>query len=146
MSAVRALLNDLQVIGATVVPSGERLVLRAGPKPIPGSLVRRVRECKSEILEALAPSGAAVAPVSEAAYGSDLQTWIVDWLNQHPTPSRAGLCGWCGKLETVAAVVLPFGTEAGGHTWLHAECWPEWHQARREEAVRALNASADGIL
>jgi hypothetical protein len=38
------------------------------------------------------------------------------------------------------AVVLPFGTEPGTHVWLHAECWPAWHRARRDEAVVALRS------
>lgn len=26
------------------------------------------------------------------------------------------------------------------HTWLHAECWPAWYQARRADAIAALRA------
>ena len=41
------------------------------------------------------------------------------------------------KAETPRATVLPF--EAGEHhAWLHAECWPAWHQSPREEAALAL--------
>ena len=35
-------------------------------------------------------------------------------------------------------MVVPFGTEPATHTWLHAECWPAWHLARRAEAIAAL--------
>jgi hypothetical protein len=53
------------------------------------------------------------------------------------TPGR---CAWCGKAESPGAVVLPFGTEPGTHTWLHAECWPGWYQARQTDATAALGA------
>jgi hypothetical protein len=65
---------------------------------------------------------------------------VIEWLNANPSPSPAGLCRWCSKSETVGACVLPFGTNSGTHAWLHAECWPAWHQARRAEAVAALRA------
>jgi hypothetical protein len=65
---------------------------------------------------------------------------VVDWLNQHPRPSAPGRCAWCGRTESPSAVVLPFGTEPGTHTWLHAECWPAWYRARRGEAEAALHA------
>jgi hypothetical protein len=63
---------------------------------------------------------------------------VTEWLNQHPAPSAPGRCAWCGKPETPSAVVLPFGTEPQTHAWLHADCWPAWHQSRQREAVLAL--------
>jgi hypothetical protein len=29
-------------------------------------------------------------------------------------------------------MIVPFGSEATGHTWLHSECWREWYAKRRE--------------
>ena len=49
----------------------------------------------------------------------------------------ARCCAWCRKAETPSARVLPFGA-GEHHAWLHAECWPAWHQSRRAEAVAAL--------
>jgi hypothetical protein len=43
---------------------------------------------------------------------------LIEWLNRHPAPSREGRCAWCGRSETQQAVVLPYGTEPGTHTWL----------------------------
>jgi hypothetical protein len=40
----------------------------------------------------------------------------------------------------VNAALLPFGSEPGGHTWLHGACWPAWHRAREAEAIAALRA------
>jgi hypothetical protein len=65
---------------------------------------------------------------------------IVRWLDRNPAPSAPGRCARCGRTETRDAVVLPFGTEPGTHVWLHAECWPAWHRARRDEAANALRA------
>ena len=73
-----------------------------------------------------------------------LECCVIEWLNQHPTPSAPGRCAWCGKAESPGAVVLPFGTEPGTHTWLHAECWPGWHQVRQADAIAALGAT--GIM
>ena len=36
------------------------------------------------------------------------------------------------------ASVLPFGVEPEAHAWLHAECWPAWHQRRQAQATAAL--------
>jgi len=41
MSAARDILYDLAELGATIQPAGDRLILRAGPKPIPATLVSR---------------------------------------------------------------------------------------------------------
>jgi hypothetical protein len=64
---------------------------------------------------------------------------VIEWLNQNPDSSPAGNCTWCGKPETPSAVVLPFGV-GEHHAWLHADCWPAWHQSRLAEAVRSLKA------
>ena len=53
MSAARDLLSDLAVIGATIRPAGDRLVLRAGNVAIPAGLVSRIRRAKPELLAAL---------------------------------------------------------------------------------------------
>jgi hypothetical protein len=75
---------------------------------------------------------------------SSAESWafercVVEWLDVNPNPSLPGQCTWCGKPETANAAVVPFGTEPT-HTWLHSECWPAWHQARRANAMTALRA------
>ena len=150
MSAARDLLDDLAVIGATIEPAGDRLILRAGATAIPAPLVGRVRRAKTDLLAILAVHNDRARPcVSEEQESAGHQppqrrtaeACIVDWLNQHPAPSTAGRCAWCGKPETPSAWVLPFGTEAATHAWLHAECWPAWHRARRAVAAEALGAT-----
>jgi hypothetical protein len=133
MSAARKLLDDLAVIGATVEPAGDRLILRAGPTAIPATLVRRVKDAKSDMIAIL---NAHNQP--EEKRGPHEGT-IVRWLDEHPGPSPAGRCAWCGCRDLPGAVALPFGTVPGTHTWLHAECWRPWQDARRAEAVGALS-------
>jgi hypothetical protein len=54
MSTARNLLDDLAVIGATIRPEGDRLILRAGATPVPAGLVNRIRLAKAELLATLA--------------------------------------------------------------------------------------------
>jgi hypothetical protein len=153
MSAARDLLADLDLIGARLEPAGGRLILRAGPTTIPATLVRRVREAKAELLATLEVcTDRNVLPSVEnseqdensprhQAKHRNVNYSVVEWLNQHPAPSAPGHCAWCGKFESQNAVVLPFGTELRMHAWLHSECWPAWHEARRAAAVAALHAT-----
>jgi hypothetical protein len=124
MSAAQHLLDGLAAIGATVRPRGNELVVRAGEKPIPGSMIKQLRESKADLLHILT------------------EKRLVDWLDRHPCPSPPGSCAYCGKPETPDATVVPFGVEQGRHTWLHPECWHAWHLQRREHAARQL--AADG--
>lgn len=59
------------------------------------------------------------------------------WLNQHPFASDARECAACGGSDA-SDVLVPYGTTATGHTWLHSRCWPAWHLARTTEAETAL--------
>jgi hypothetical protein len=148
MNVACDLLAELAVIGATVEPAGDRLILRAGSIAIPATLVNRVREAKADLIAmfALRKDQGLVREVHVGGSADQqfkdppLEASIVEWLNNHPAPSTPGRCAWCGKLESPSAVVLPFGIEPGTHAWLHAECWPAWHQARRADAGAALRA------
>jgi hypothetical protein len=143
MNVASDLLADLAMIGATVEPAGDRLVLRAGSIAIPATLVIRVREAKADLIAMLAvrkdrgPVREDQEPISKSADQQfkrrTLEASIVEWLNRHPVPSAPGRCAWCRRPESPTAVVLPFGIEPGTHTWLHAQCWPAWHEARRAE-------------
>jgi hypothetical protein len=152
MNVARDLLADLAIIGATVEPSGDRLILRAGSTAIPASLVRRVREAKADLTAMLAvrkDRGLVredQEPISKSedqqfTHGA-LEASIIGWLNQHPVPSAPGCCAWCGRPESPTAVVLPFGVELGTYTWLHAQCWSAWLEARRADAIAALGIAA----
>jgi hypothetical protein len=142
MNAARELLNDLALIGATVEPAGDRLILRAGRLAIPARLVNRVREAKADLIATLVRHEASELDPSGESQRQfkcrTLEACAIDWLNQHPAPSQSGHCAWCGRAESPGAVVVPFGTEPGMHAWLHPGCWTAWYQRRREEAALAL--------
>ncbi len=149
MSVAHNLLADLAGIGATIKPAGDRLILRAGRTAIPAELVSRVRAAKTDLLATL--SASSERPGNEEARGHDRKPCknigfrIVEWLNQHPAPSRPAYCAWCGRREAPSAVVLPFGAEPETHAWLHAECWPDWHRERKAEAAKALAPNPGGV-
>lgn len=61
MSTAADVLHELDVIGATIVPAGDRLLVRAGSKPVPAGVIRRVREAKPELLALLYQQNTALA-------------------------------------------------------------------------------------
>jgi hypothetical protein len=66
MSAARDFLDDLAMIGATIEPAGDQLILRAWLTAIPAALVSRVREAKADLLAALVRT----ALISRASQGT----------------------------------------------------------------------------
>jgi hypothetical protein len=157
MSSAEDLLNDLTGIGATIEPAGDRLVLRAGPTAIPATLVSQIRKAKHQLMAALVVREERGVVQTDVVRRRERETpnspqveeqtlrqrtfedFVIQWLNQHPSPSASGHCAWCGSPESPSARVVPFGTEPWTHTWLHPECWPDWHRARRIEATTALS-------
>jgi hypothetical protein len=156
MNIAHNLLDDLTGIGATIEPAGDRLILRAGPTAIPATLVSRIRQAKRELTALLVArkEGASLRTEDDgprqdnptAPWHIELRSvqqptfddLVVQWLNQHPAPSAPGHCAWCGSPESAGARVVPFGTEPWTHAWLHPECWPDWHRARKIEATSVL--------
>jgi hypothetical protein len=155
MSAAEAL-RAAHAAGVMVMPDGESLVLEAKAEP-PKTVLDALSHHKLAIL-ALLRSGRDVwtaenwrARFDERAgflehdcgllrVEAEVQAFeycIVEWLNANPVQSLAGRCAWCGKVETRSIKVVPFGA-GEHHAWLHAYCWPAWHQSRRAEAVAAL--------
>jgi hypothetical protein len=155
MSAAEAL-KAARAAGIKLAIDGDDLVLEASASP-PPAVIDRLAGYKTEIVAMLRPRRSAEdwllffeeraaiaefdAGLSRAeAEAQALASCIVEWLNQHPAPSAPGRCAWCGNAESRSAVVLPFGTEPGTHTWLHAECWSSWHRARKTDAIAAIGA------
>ena len=64
---------------------------------------------------------------------------IVEWLRRNPVLSQPGACAHCGAPETPGSgVVVPFGTDTNGHTWLHHACWRAWSAEQWAAATVAL--------
>ena len=129
MSAAEAL-RAAHASGVRVTVDGESLVLEASARP-PDAVLDALSRYKVAIVTLLRPTQ------SRSTADAWQARCIVEWLNEHPAPSPPGRCAWCGRPESPGAVVLPFGTEPETHTWLHAECWPAWHQER----IAAANAA-----
>ena len=53
LSAAGNIIRELQALGAHLVRDGDRLILRAGSRPIPQLLVQRARDAKRELLALL---------------------------------------------------------------------------------------------
>lgn len=63
---------------------------------------------------------------------------VVEWLNRSFEGSPPGRCLACGGGDLAYDALLPHGTDATGHAWLHSGCWPAWYAGRKAEAVAAL--------
>jgi hypothetical protein len=63
---------------------------------------------------------------------------VVEWLDRNSEQAPPGRCAGCGEGGQAHDELLPFGTEATGHSWLHSRCWPAWHTARKAEAIATL--------
>jgi hypothetical protein len=160
MSAVQAL-KAARDIGIHLGIDGDDLVLEASMPP-PAAVLEAVSRHKAEIISLLrlteerwsvddwqvffakraGISGFDGGVPRREAEARAFEACVVEWLNRNPAPSQAGRCAWCGRPESASAVVLPFGTEPGTHSWLHPECWPARHEARRAEAIAALRTVA----
>ena len=158
MSAAEAL-KAARAVGIHLEVDGDDLLLEASAPP-PSAILEILSRHKAEIVAVLRPGRdgwsaedwllffeerAAITEFDGGLSRTDaeaqaLACCIVEWLNQHPAPSAPGRCAWCGNAESRSAVVLPFGTEPGTHTWLHAECWSSWYRARKTDAIAALGA------
>src|SRR6516165_6715585 len=156
MSAAEAL-KAARAVDIHLEVDGDDLLLEA-PAPPPSVILQVLSQHKAEIVAVLRPGPDGWSADDWHAFFDEragimefegrlshteaeaqaLASCIVDWLNRNPTPSAPGRCVWCGQAESRDAAVLPYGTEPGTHIWLHAECWPAWHQVRRSQATEAL--------
>jgi hypothetical protein len=156
MSAVQAL-GIARALGVHLEADGDDLLLEASSPP-PDALLDALSRHKLEVVRLLHSAKDGCSPeywhvlfhqraaFAEFAGGlprADAQArafgcCVVEWLNRNPTPFGAGRCAWCGQPESHGAVIVPYGTQPGNHAWLHAECWPAWHEFRRSHAQQAL--------
>jgi hypothetical protein len=155
MSATTAL-KAAHAAGVELAIDGDDLVLEAASEP-PAAVLGALSKHKAEIVALLRPGrdGWSAedwqaffderAGIAEFDHGllrdkAEAQAFtrcVVEWLNHHPPPCAPGRCAGCGKPETPFAMVLPFGA-GEHHAWLHADCWPAWHQSRQAEAATVL--------
>jgi hypothetical protein len=170
MSVARELLDCLADIGATVRPAGgNRLIVRAGPKPVPAELVRRLREAKVEILALVAPLSetkdrAKVADPAEARHWHDrfaarIVHWchddrgweeaerlafgelILAWHRFHGARPEPGRCAGCGDdLPAEVGLVLSDGARLHLDGVRGVDCIIAYGTSWRGTAVAGLQA------
>jgi hypothetical protein len=63
---------------------------------------------------------------------------VIEWLNRNPVRSLPGQCAACGGPNQEHDVLLPYGVEPAGLTWLHPRCWSAWYWDRKAQATAAL--------
>jgi hypothetical protein len=158
MSALHAL-SVARAARVRIRLDGDGLDLSAEHEP-PEKLLELLHHHKPELLRLLHPSlegwsaedwqvffdeRAAICefdaglPRAEAE-GRAFAYCVAEWLNRNTTPSLPGRCLSCGGGERTYDSLLPFGTDASGHVWLHRACWRAWCEAREAEAVAALSS------
>jgi hypothetical protein len=64
---------------------------------------------------------------------------LVEFLNRTHPDTDPNRCAWCGKPETLDAILLPIGVGIR-HAWLHPDCWASWRARRLAEAIDQLGA------
>ncbi len=65
---------------------------------------------------------------------------LTEWLNGNTVASSPDRCLACGGRDLPNDPLLPFGTDAHGHAWLHSGCWTAWYESRQADAAAALKA------
>jgi hypothetical protein len=122
MSTVYDLLDRLSEIGATIRPAGDHLILRAGSRPVPAELVKRIHEAKADVLAVLLPE-----PSSEARRWQERFTVLT--------------FAWgAGKRDWEAARRLAWGDLQNEWHKKHGRRWPVWQCAGCERPIGGLEA------
>jgi hypothetical protein len=154
VTQIAALIKELSQIGVTLSKHGDEIMLDGPEAVLTDALVGKLRALKPDLLRTLEHWDSADwqafyderASIAEfdgqasrlVAEQDAYECCIVEWLNRHPETSIPGQCAGCGQFDGSDHVVVPFGTDH--HIWLHPECWPEWHNERRLQAIAALRA------
>jgi hypothetical protein len=119
--SVYDLLDRLTEIGATIRPAGDHLILRAGSKPVPAELVKRIHEAKVEVFAALLPEA------NEARHWQERFTVLT--------------FAWgAGKRDWEAAKRLAWGDLQNEWHKRHGRRWPAWQCAGCERPISGIEA------
>ena len=150
------ILKSAEAAGVKIALDGTDLKVTAKQKP-PAPILDGLRKHKAEIVSLLTHGQDDWSPEDYQAFYDEragiaeydgrqtrgqaeaaaYEFCVTEWLNRHPEPSQPDCCAWCAKPGTECSIV-PFLAGNGGHTWLHPECWEDWHQDRRSKAQQAL--------
>lgn len=137
MTPVQELLDRLAAIGAVLKPDGDSLILRAGPKPIPGELVSDLRRVKHQILARLNfLDPAKSAGCSDVGDVLDGKSW------QRRFTTRTTHWGLSGRRSKAEAERLAYGELLDEWRKSHGRRWPVWQCAGCDEPIGGLSALA----
>jgi hypothetical protein len=127
-AAVQELLACLAEIGATVRPAGNHLLLHAGTKPIPGDLVKRLRDAKTDLVRALV--------LAEQAAGiSDDPAW---WRRHYI--KRTTDWQLSGDRSEAQAREVAWGELLNKWHNRYGQRWPEWQCAGCDAPIGGLES------
>lgn len=104
MSTISDVLRELEAIGATIEPAGDGLLLRAGPRPVPANLIRRVRDAKPQILASFQQESVALLTPGFAR--------VVEQANEEPGLERP-CAARRGRVQALNGGFLHFCVECG---------------------------------
>ena len=136
MTAAQELLDRLAEIGAEVKPAGDNLILRAGPKPIPGELVSELRRVKREVLARLSSPDYAAKGIDGRAVGDVLDA---AWWRRHFT-IRTLHWGLTGRWTKDEVEGLAYGEVLDAWRKSQGRRWPVWQCAGCDEPIGSLSA------
>lgn len=143
--------------GIEIKLDGDDLVLQASAEP-PESIIQLLARDKPDIVAILRPDQSGWTGEDWRAFfdeRADLAEFenclprdeaelrafegcVTEWLNRNPVRSLPGQCAACGGPNHEHDVLLPYGVEPAGLTWLHLRCWSAWHRDRKVQAAVAL--------
>jgi hypothetical protein len=146
-----------RIAGIEIELDGGDLALQASVEP-PESIIQLLTRDKPDIVAILRPdqSGwtgedwrvffderAGLAEFENCLSRSEAESrasesCVTEWLNRNPARSLPGQCAACGGPNHEHDILLPYGVEPAGLTWLHSRCWSAWHRDRTAQAKTAL--------
>ena len=155
MTEVHQVLDRLAAIGASAEAAGDRLILRAGSKPVPADLVGELRRLKANVLSALAYSSLAQSTDWRARHQESVWFWGALhpkqealsiawgemqylWRKRHWEPLAAGTCAGCGR-PLGSGPVLPLDQGTAVHI-ATLDCVIAYGDRWRSAATRGLRA------
>jgi len=160
MAVAFQVIDDLKSAGVTISREGDMIVLDGPEAAMTEAVLASLRSLKPQIISYLRDTADGEAQENWQAFNnkqfgvtardselsgldpqdSTHERHVIEWLNQHCEPSAPDQCAWCKQSDSPEHIIVPFGSNLHGHTWLHPECWREWHKLRRETATQALLA------
>jgi hypothetical protein len=135
VTPVQELLDRLAAIGAVVKPDGDSLILRGGPKPIPGELVSDLWRVKHKILARLN----ALDPDTSAGFSDVSDVFDAKSWRRH-FEIRSIHWGLSSRRSKADAARLAYGEMLDEWRKSQGRRWPAWQCAGCDQPIGGLSA------